>query len=343
MRLMMIAAAALLFAVGADGRGAAAGQDIAPVIRPGEPWLDTNGELIQAHGGGIIKHNGLYYWFGEDRTQTNDPDKRYVGCYSSRDLMRWDKCGPSFVMSTPDGFTPKWVLERPKVFYNKPTRTFVMYAHLDDAGADGKGYVLAQVAVATSKKIEGPYTFVRRFRPLGKESRDIGQFIDDDGKAYLIFESRPSQGFYIAGLSHDFLDVTREIAFIKSPIEGGAIVHHEGLYYVLGSQLTGWRPNPNLFATAKRLSGPWSSFKDIAPPETNTYRSQSSNLIKVAGKKQTTIIYVGDRWLPGQLWNSSYIWMPMEVGKGEMRLPQPSPWSIDVKAGVSTVSPASAD
>ena len=36
------------------------------------------------------------------------------------------------------------------------------------------------------------------FRPLGYESRDIGQFVDDDGSAYLIFESRPSHGFYIA-------------------------------------------------------------------------------------------------------------------------------------------------
>ena len=92
MRLMMIAAAALLFAVGADGRGAAAGQDIAPVIRPGEPWLDTNGELIQAHGGGIIKEGDTWYWFGEDRggiPPGQKPAKRSVACYASKDLVNW--------------------------------------------------------------------------------------------------------------------------------------------------------------------------------------------------------------------------------------------------------------
>lgn len=308
------------------------------VVRPGEVWLDTAGKSIQAHGGGIIRHAGRYYWFGEDRTPENDSDKRYVGCYWSTDLTRWTSCGPSFIMPTPQGFTTKWVLERPKVFYNKATRTFVLYAHIDDAGVDGKGYQLAQVAVATSKRIEGPYNFVRRFRPLGKESRDIGQFIDNDGKAYLIFESRQSQGFYIASLSRDYLDVEREVAFVKSPIEGGAIVHYGGLYYVLGSQLTGWRPNPNWYATAKRLAGPWSVFTDVAPPETNTYRSQSSNLIKVTGTRGTAVIYVGDRWEPRQLWDSRYIWMPLEIGKGTMRLPEPRPWSIDLRTGLTTTT-----
>ena len=36
--------------------------------------------------------------------------------------------------------------------------------------------------------------------------------------------------------------------------------------------------------------------QNIAPPEANTYDSQSSMLIKVAGTKTTAVIYVGDRW-----------------------------------------------
>jgi hypothetical protein len=66
------------------------------VIRPGDPWFDTHGQRIQAHGGGITVWKGTYYWFGEDRSQSNDPDKRYVACYSSRDLVRWKFRGQVF-------------------------------------------------------------------------------------------------------------------------------------------------------------------------------------------------------------------------------------------------------
>jgi hypothetical protein len=53
-------------------------QGVDNVIQPGERWLDDRGQLIQAHGGGILRLKDTYYWFGEDRSQTNDPDKRFV-------------------------------------------------------------------------------------------------------------------------------------------------------------------------------------------------------------------------------------------------------------------------
>ena len=65
---------------------------------------------------------------------------------------------------------------------------YVMYVHLDAA------YKAAEVGVAVSNKIAGPYRLIKRFRPLGNESRDIGQFTDDDRTNYLIFESRPTKG-----------------------------------------------------------------------------------------------------------------------------------------------------
>lgn len=65
--------------------------------------------------------------------------------------------------------------------------------------------------------------------------------------------------------------MAEQTAFIHAPIEGGALVRHEGLYYLLGSALTEWAPNPNKYATATSLTGPRSEFRDIAPPETNTY------------------------------------------------------------------------
>ncbi len=301
-------------------------------IHPGAVWLDNRGQQIQAHGGGILHWHGKYYWFGEDRTRTNDPDKRYVACYSSKDLARWKFCGQVLALSDPERLGPHWVLERPKVFHNPHTGKFVLYFHLDDAR-----YKFARVGVAVSSRIDGHYSYVRSFRPLGQESRDIGQFIDDDGSAYLIFESRPTGGFFIARLSEDYLDVDKQVSFIHAPLEGGALVHYKGLYYVLGSHMTGWAPNPGVYATAPSLSGPWTEFKNVAPPEARTYQAQSTMLLKVVGSKQTTVIFMGDIWKPRTLWDSRYLWMPVEIGDGSFLLPRPQPWSLNMKSGVATI------
>ncbi len=303
------------------------------IVKPGEPWLDNRGQRIQAHGGGVTFWKGTYYWFGEDRTQTNDPDKRYVACYASKDLVHWKFRRQVVALADPEHLGPRWVLERPKVYANPHTGKFVLYAHLDDAR-----YRLARVMVAVSDHIDGDYKYVKSYRPLDQESRDIGQFVDDDGSAYLIFESRPTRGFFIAKLSDDYMSV-EQTAFIKAPLEGGALAHVGNLYYVIGSHMTGWRPNPNVYATASSLAGPWTEFKNLAPPEANNYESQSAALLKVAGSKKTAVIFIGDIWKPAQLWDSRYFWMPLDVTDGAMHLPAPKPWQINVKTGETTLQP----
>jgi hypothetical protein len=301
------------------------------LIRPGEVWPDDRGRHIQAHGGGILKLGDTWYWFGEDRSQGNEPDRRYVACYSSSDLAHWTFRNQVMKQADPGDLGARFVLERPKVFYNPRTKKFVMYMHIDDAR-----YQLARVGVAVSDTVDGDYRYLTSFRPLGRESRDIGQFVDDDGTPYLIFEDRPSKGFHIAALSDDYLTVTRDVALINAPLEGGAVVKYDGLYYAIGSALTGWNPNPNKFATAKKLEGPWSEFRDIAPPETKTYGSQSTLLLKVVGTKGTAVIFMGDIWKPRTQWDSRYLWMPVEIGNGELRLPEPKPWTLDVATGLTT-------
>lgn len=299
-------------------------------INPGEVWPDDSGNHIQAHGGGILKIKNTYYWYGEQRRQGLDSNKRYVSCYSSQDLMNWKFRGDVVQMTDPNNQGQGWILERPKVYFNSKTNKYVMYFHLDN-----KTYKTASVGIAVSDKPDGNFVFVKSFRPLGHESRDIGQFVDDDGKAYLIFEDRP-YGFRIALLSEDYMDIEKEICLIAEHMEGGAIVHYKGLYYAIGSGLTGWNPNPNKYATAPSLAGPWTEFKDIAPPETKTYGSQSTLLLKVVGSKGTTILYLGDIWKPKTQWDSRYLWMPVEIHDGKLWLPQPKKFSINVKTGLIT-------
>jgi hypothetical protein len=304
------------------------------IIRPGELWRDHRGQPIQAHGGGMLRLGKTFYWFGEDRSPTNDPQKRFVSCYSSDDLVHWQFRNQALKLADPEGWGEGWVLERPKVFHNTRTKKFVLYAHLDD-----RRYQAARVLVAVSDTVDGDYHFVKSFRPLDRESRDIGQFVDDDGTAYLVFESRPTRGFFIARLSDDFLSVEQQMSLVDAPLEGGAIVHYGDLYYAIGSHLTGWRPNPNVYATARSLRGPWSAFHDIAPPESNTYGSQSTMLLKVQGTKATTVIYMGDIWKPKALFDSRYLWMPVTIGGGQLRLPSPRNWKINVKTGQSKILP----
>ncbi len=44
-------------------------------IYPGQPWLDTEGKRIQAHGGSVLYWEGSYYWYGENKEKTTGENK----------------------------------------------------------------------------------------------------------------------------------------------------------------------------------------------------------------------------------------------------------------------------
>jgi len=77
----------------------------------------------------------------------------------------------------------------------------------------------------------------------------------------------------------------REICLVQEHWKAGPSRIYKGLYYVIDHLAErGWDPNPNKYATARpawRARGP--SVKDLAPPQTRTYGSQSSLLLKVVG------------------------------------------------------------
>lgn len=56
-------------------------------FRPGEIWPDDKGVHINAHGG-ILFHEGTYYWFGEHKIEggAGNVAQVGVGVYASRDL-----------------------------------------------------------------------------------------------------------------------------------------------------------------------------------------------------------------------------------------------------------------
>lgn len=62
-------------------------------IVPGARWTDTDGNLINAHAGGVTTDKkGTFWWFGEYKPQ-GQVEGGGVSVYSSPDLATWTHHG----------------------------------------------------------------------------------------------------------------------------------------------------------------------------------------------------------------------------------------------------------
>lgn len=134
---------------------------------PGQTWKDNTGVHINAHGGGVLFHEGVYYFYGEHKIggKLGNTAQVGVGCYSSPDLYNWKNEGIALKVNEIDSLNDiakGCILERPKVIYNAKTKKFVMWFHLE---LKGKGYDAARSGVAVSDQPTGPFAFVKSFRP----------------------------------------------------------------------------------------------------------------------------------------------------------------------------------
>jgi hypothetical protein len=132
----------------------------------GELWLDDHGVHINAHGGGVLFHDGRYYWFGEHKIEGEAGNTAQVGVhvYSSADLYNWKDEGIALAVSDDprSPITRGCILERPKVIFNPRTEKFVMWFHLEPKDT---GYSGALSGVAVADKVTGPFQFLRALRP----------------------------------------------------------------------------------------------------------------------------------------------------------------------------------
>ncbi len=144
-------------------------------IRPLARWLDTEGRPINAHGGGILYHEGRYYWYGEHRPERGFSTEVGITCYSSDDLIHWKYESVALPVSEENGSDIErgCIMERPKVIFNPKTRKFVLWFHLE---LKGKGYAAARAAVATADAPQGPFRYLRSFRlNPGQYPKDWGE------------------------------------------------------------------------------------------------------------------------------------------------------------------------
>lgn len=295
-----------------------------PVI-PGDVWKDTDGKPINAHGAGILYYNGTYYMFGEIKKGktwlvANQSWEDYrvpaggVSCYSSKDLIKWKyedvALSPVKADRTNDLDTSK-VIERPKVIYNKRSKKFVMWMHVD-----ANDYSHSQAGVAVSDKPSGPYTYLGSVKPNGQMARDMTLYKDDDEKAYLVYASESNKIMHVCLLSDDYLSPTKNYSRITSAHdrEAPAVFKYNSKYYLITSDCTGWSPNPATYAVADSLLGEWKQYGNPCkgPGAENTFQSQSTYVLPVKDQ-QSTFIFMADRWNKLNLEESGYIWLTLKM------------------------------
>ncbi len=304
-----------------------AGQKKNTAFRPGAVWLDKSGLPINAHGGGILYINKVYYWFGEKRgTQASEG----VSVYSSKDLYNWKDEGLALAQSNDpqSDITVGCLMERPKVIYNKKTDKYVMWFHLE---LKGKGYAAARAGVAISDKATGPYRFVSSFRPNGNMSRDMNLFVDDDGAAYHIYSSDENMDLRIVRLSDDFLTATtQDVLLFRKQQEGPALFKTNGEYYLITSGCTGWAPNKASLHKSKNIFGPWEYAGNpmVGEGANLTFGGQSTAVLPVQGKKNA-FIFMADKWNPKDLKDSRHFFLPIQLNDGQVKIEWMDKWSLD--------------
>lgn len=325
------------------GTASSAPRDAA--FRPGELWPDLNGVHINAHGGGLLRDHGVYYWFGEHKTHGTIGNTAQVGVhvYSSTNLYDWRDRGIALAVSSDPSsvITKGSVIERPKVLRNPRTGKFVMWFHLE---LKGQGYKAARTGVAVASNPAGPYRFVASFRPNagvwplgatpedkrpaadnylardqlgGQMSRDMTLFQDDDGKAYQIYSSEENHTLHISMLSDDYLRpagrYVRVLPFGDN--EAAAVFKHKGRYYLITSGLSGWAPNAARSAVADNILGPWLSLGNPVrgtPEQVATTFGGQSTFAFHAPCDPDQIILMFDVWRPKNPIDGRYVWLPVE-------------------------------
>jgi hypothetical protein len=276
-------------------------------IRPGQEWLDTDGKRIQAHGGSVMYLNGIYYWYGENKENTDGISDVWhygVRCYSSMDLYNWKDLG--LIIPPEDdsnsSLHPASMMDRPHIIYNKSTGKYVCWLKIMQKDGSQTETVLI------ADKLLGPYKIVKEaFKPLGMNAGDFDLAVAPDGKAYYYFERVHSETI-CADLTDDYTDVmgyySTHFPHPYPPYVREATAHFawNSKHYLITSGTTGYFPNPSEAAVANTWHGPYSVLGNPhrSDASNTSFHSQISSVFKVEGKKDLYIA-VADRWLPDKM------------------------------------------
>lgn len=273
-------------------------------IRPGQPWLDTKGERIQAHGGAVYYEDGVYYWYGENKEHTDGKNGVWtwgIKVYASRDLMNWEDRGfliPPELDDPNAALFPSKRVDRPHILRCEKTGKYVCWIKL--SGPE------AAFTIWRADKLLGPYEMVENlYNPGGHKAGDFDLIRDpESGKAYLYFDADHTSMLCME-LTEDYLhaagEAAKSYADLTPPFtrEAPALFEKDGKKYMLTSGMTGYVPNRSDSACCDTWDGVFESLGDphIEDASHASFNSQISKIFPVEGSGR--FIAMADRWLPG--------------------------------------------
>ncbi len=300
-------------------------------IRPGAPWPDTEGAHINAHGFGIVKLEGTYYWYGSQKIPgktESEKNEAGVSCYTSSDLLNWKNEGLVFSVGAEgqhEEVAKAGILDRPKVFFNASTKKYVMHFKLYPPHAAGgtKGTDVAYVGTASASKPLGPFKYEGKYTGGGSPNGtgDFGIYEDEVGTFWHIAVRKPDKNLVCGKLSKDGLRPAGDYTVMEGvtrATEAPVVFRRAGKIYLFASGSTGWNPNPTRMFVADRLTGPYESLgnpcQGMNPhnklgPE-KSFGGQSTFIMPVPGKENAWIAMF-DIWKPNEPVNAGYIWLPL--------------------------------
>ena len=293
--------------------------------------IDTDGNVLNASDGGIIKVGERYYWYGQALRDRPEGYKGQGGqvtdvgvvMYSSADLSEWKYEGVVLACSEGELRAPMR-FERPKIIYNEKTDKYVLWCHYvgypGDHSFDIGG---GEIGVAVSDSINGEYKWLGHFRPIDDDGvvRDCTLYKDEDGSAYLFFDrdisllERSNRCIYVVKLSDDYLSCTDEYKRIDPAYrrEAAAVLHHGDYYYMITSGMSGWSFNRACYYRSRDLMGEWEDMGDpcVGDDQGTTFNSQTSFVFSTDDGR---FIHVSERHNTSSFLHCSYIWLPVEFG-----------------------------
>jgi hypothetical protein len=254
---------------------------------------DTDGNIIDAHDGRLIKFGDTYYLYGTAYGNTDGyGTTNHFHCYKSTDLTTWTACG-DILNSLATG-----VYYRPHVIYNSGTKKYVLWYNWYKTLWSG------QYGVAVSDTPTGPFTIVNEnvnMKFIAKGLGDLSLFVDDDAQAFAIYTTISDHVITVEQLASDYLSSTlTNSGTILPSAEACSMFKRNGIYYVLSDKMCQFCPEGSgaqVFMASNPL-GPYS------------YSNNINNLEKTKYPASATID--GDR--KGNLWGNSGGWSDNTIG-----------------------------
>jgi autotransporter-associated beta strand protein len=286
-------------------------------------YLTTTGTPIYTQGGGISKFGNTYYWYGvqyagmatyyASPTAANaSANTKFVAinCYSSPDMVHWTFQNKVISTSTANFTTGVgWIGRMGSVVYNSTTNQYVMWFQY--SGPAGSGQACCTCSTPTGNFVlNNVQTSITNVYYDVTGDCTIFCDVDHGSTPYLVFsDSHGREHLYVSSLSSTFLAINPATLISEWPQgqEANNMFVRNGLYYACMSNLAGWSYSSAYQVNSPNIQTPSSYTADATFAGTDindTYYSQISFVVPVAGNQTTSYILVGDRWSQN---DSSYL------------------------------------